>query len=144
MFSKACEYGIRATIFIANASTEGRKVSIPEIAEATNAPAPFTAKVLQQLVKKQIVSSLKGPTGGFFVEPETLQSLQLKSLVEAIDGNDLFVGCGLGLPSCNANKPCPIHHQFKEVRDRLNALLSTTTLQDLVNNLHSGHAYLKL
>ena len=59
MFSKACEYGIKAAIFIAINSYEGRRVSPKEIAEEINSPQAFTAKILQDLVRNNIVFSIK-------------------------------------------------------------------------------------
>ncbi|MBK6992081.1 MAG: Rrf2 family transcriptional regulator [Chitinophagaceae bacterium] len=51
MFSKATEYALRATIFIAQKSTEETKLSIDDIAKAIDSPKSFTAKILQQLTK---------------------------------------------------------------------------------------------
>ena len=33
---------------------------------------PFTAKILQQLTRSEIVQSIKGPNGGFFIDDENL------------------------------------------------------------------------
>ena len=51
MFSKACEYAIRATILIAMEGRKGRRMSLVEIADRTGSPKAFTAKVLQQLAR---------------------------------------------------------------------------------------------
>ena len=63
MFSKACEYGIRAAVYIAHQSMEGRRVSLKEIAEKIDSPVAFTAKILQQLSRNGIVESIKGAGG---------------------------------------------------------------------------------
>ncbi len=47
MFSKACEYGIRAAVYVTLQSLEGRRVSVSEIGEEIDAPVAFTAKILQ-------------------------------------------------------------------------------------------------
>jgi Rrf2 family iron-sulfur cluster assembly transcriptional regulator len=72
MFSKACEYAIRATIYIALQSQESKRVTLKDIAKEIDSPEAFTAKIMQQLVKRGIVDSLKGPTGGFVMEPHNL------------------------------------------------------------------------
>src|SRR5665647_259783 len=67
MVSKTCEYAIRAMIFIAQKSKNGSITGINEIADKIGSPKYFIAKVLQDLVRKELVQSLKGPTGGFYL-----------------------------------------------------------------------------
>lgn len=141
MFSKSCEYGIRAVIFIA--TKVGARVGLKAIAKAVDSPESFTAKILQQLARAQVVSSMKGPNGGFYIEEARLSKVCLMDIVEAIDGDRVFNGCGLGLNVCNAKKPCPMHDQFQHVRDDLKLMLSTTTLNQLINSLQNGESYLK-
>ena len=71
MFSKACEYGIRAVIYIWSQSEEGKKIGIKDISKEIDGPEFFTAKILQSLAKQGVVSSAKGPNGGFFIEKES-------------------------------------------------------------------------
>ena len=65
MFSKTCEYAIRAVLFIAQKSEDGKRVNIKSIAKNINSPESFIAKILQQLTKRGIVQSVKGPNGVF-------------------------------------------------------------------------------
>ncbi|MFM2359513.1 MAG: hypothetical protein RLY16_1506, partial [Bacteroidota bacterium] len=51
MFSKATEYALRATIYIAQKSSTEHKIGLEEIAMAIDSPASFTAKILQALTK---------------------------------------------------------------------------------------------
>ncbi|MDT8415330.1 MAG: Rrf2 family transcriptional regulator [Flavobacteriaceae bacterium] len=143
MFSKACEYAIRATLHIAAHASIENKISIKEIASAIDSPVAFTAKILQQLVKNNIVESTKGPSGGFFVLEETIHKTHLGDIVEAIDGDAIFRGCGLGLASCDATCPCPVHNQFLTIRNDLSTMLQGTTLADLMDGLHKGETFLK-
>ena len=135
MFSKACEYGIRALTVIAEAGKEHRKIGIKELCKSANTPESFTAKILQNLVKRDIISSQKGPAGGFYISKD-LNKITLYEIVDAIDGKTIFNKCGLGLTQCNAKKPCPLHTQFEIVRDELNAMCKNNTLQDLVEGFH--------
>src|SRR5699024_7229216 len=123
MFSKACEYGIRAVLFIAMKSTHNERTRLKQIAEEVGAPEAFTAKVLQNLVKCDIVESVTGPKGGFFVEKENIENIKLIQIVKAIDGNKLMEECGLGLRKCDAAHPCPVHGQFKHIREQLIRML---------------------
>ncbi|HMW96798.1 MAG TPA: Rrf2 family transcriptional regulator, partial [Flavobacteriales bacterium] len=64
MFSRACQYAIRAAVLIALEGRNKRRMSLVEIAERTGSPRAFTAKVLQQLARAGILESTKGPNGG--------------------------------------------------------------------------------
>lgn len=143
MFSKACEYGIRATIHISHQSRQGKRVSLKEVAKAIDSPVAFTAKILQSLANNNIVLSTKGPAGGYEI-PEGEQSrIAVYQIVKAIDGEKTYNGCGLGLKQCNEQKPCPLHFKFKAIRDDLKNMLQTTTIEELADGLHEGMAFLK-
>lgn len=143
MFSKACEYGIKASIFIAINSYEGKRVSPKEIAEEINSPQAFTAKILQALVRYKVIESVKGAHGGFEIEKNNIANIKLSQIVIAIDGDSIYKGCGLGLEICDENHPCPVHDKFKNVREELKYMLETTSLEELALNIKSGLSFLK-
>src|SRR5690554_2637996 len=144
MFSKACEYGIKATLYIAQQalSTE-QKIGVKDIAKEINSPEAFTAKIMQTLSRDKIVYSMKGPSGGFFIPKDELGSIRLSSIVKAIDGEDIYRGCGLGLEQCSETEPCPLHDKFKLIRDELAKMLTETSLLELANGLDLGLTFLK-
>lgn len=143
MFSKACEYGIRASIFIALNSFEGKRVNPKEIASEIDSPVAFTAKILQALVKHKVVNSVKGAHGGFEIEKNKIKSIKLSDIVDAIDGNTIYEGCGLGLKACDEARPCPMHDKFKTVRDELKTMLESTNLESLALDMKGGDTFLK-
>lgn len=142
MFSKTCEYAIRAMIFIARKSKGGSRVGIKEIAKSIDAPEYFIAKILQNLCRNGLLQSLKGPTGGFYLDEKSLQC-SLAEIVKIIDGDKLFYGCALGLKSCSETKPCPLHDEFKKVRSDIYNMLQNAKLGELQEQLESKLAYLK-
>jgi Rrf2 family protein len=143
MFSKACEYDIRAAIYIAMSSLNDDRVSLRDIAYKIASPEAFTAKILQQLVHHQIIRSVKGAYGGFEIDKKQMKHITLSHIVIAIDGDTLFHGCALGLPECSDRYPCPVHHHFKRIRTELKTMLETTTLHQLAIGLETGMAFLK-
>ncbi len=143
MFSKSCEYGIKATLFIAQKSQRGKRVSLKEIAAAIDSPIAFTAKILQVLAKASIVNSTKGLHGGYEIEKERLPKISLKQIVQAIDGNRIFDGCALGLKICNAKEPCPMHSQFVIIRNKLSETLALSNLPNVAMDLNLGLTVLK-
>ncbi|MBS1581829.1 MAG: Rrf2 family transcriptional regulator [Bacteroidetes bacterium] len=143
MFSKACQYAIRAITLLAMEGRKGRRMALVEIAERTGTPRAFTAKVLQQLVRAGLLDSVKGPGGGFDLPPQKARQVTLSMVVKAIDNDDVYRGCGMGLPQCNARKPCPLHEQFQHVRENLRIMLESTNLHDLSMDLERGVTFLK-
>lgn len=143
MFSKACEYGIKASIYIAGQSKLGRKVGLKEVAKSIESPEAYTSKILQLLSKNNLLLSEKGPTGGFFMDGVQLETVTLGNLVTAIDGDNIYKGCGLGLKQCNEIKPCPLHKQFKHVREELQNMLEGTSVANLSSELSLGLTFLK-
>ncbi len=116
MLSLTCKTAVKAVIYLAMKFESGHKSSVAEISEHIDASGHTVGKLLQTLVKSEIICSSKGPNGGFYItEKQTSQSVI--KIVEAIDGKDVFNQCGLGLSKCSASHPCPIHNDFKLVRD---------------------------
>jgi Rrf2 family protein len=142
MFSKTCEYAIRATIFIAQKSRQGERAGIKDIAKGIEAPEHFIAKVLQELSRKSLVLSAKGPNGGFYHNQESAQST-LADIVRTIDGDKIFNGCGLGLKQCSESHPCPLHHEFKKVRNEIQRMLEKARIGTLSRELENQLSFLK-
>jgi len=142
IFSKTCEYAIRAVLFIAQKTSANGRVGIKEISIGIDSPESFLAKILQDLSRRGIVQSAKGPNGGFYVD-ESILKRPITDIVEAVDGNGIFVGCALGLKQCSEVNPCPLHHEFKEIRNKLYQILNTTTIGEFNADLILGITSLK-
>jgi Rrf2 family protein len=142
MFSKTCEYAIRAMIFIAQKSKAGNKVGIKEIAKGIDSPEHFIAKILQDLGRRGLLRSLKGPNGGFYLDAEALEC-SLADIVKVVDGDKLFTGCGLGLKQCSETHPCPIHHEFKTVREGIQQMLENAKFGEFSEELEKSLTFLK-
>ena len=142
VFSKTCEYALRAVFFIAHRTTNGGKVGIKEIADGIGSPEYFLAKILQDLSRRGIIQSTKGPNGGFFINEKSREN-PLSDVVKAVDGNGLFTGCGLGLEYCSEINPCPLHNQFKEIRNQIYLMLQNTSIGQFNDDLNLGITALK-
>ncbi|MBS1642638.1 MAG: Rrf2 family transcriptional regulator [Bacteroidetes bacterium] len=142
MFSKTCEYAIKAVLYIATQSLNNTRVKIGDVAENTGSPEAFTAKILSTLTKHNMLHSLKGPYGGFEIEEKKMKQIKISEIVYAIDGDAIYNGCGLGLDKCNALKPCPIHDKFVKIRSELKKMLETTTIHELATKIKTGKSIL--
>lgn len=142
VFSKTCEYALRAVFYIAKQTESGRKVGIKDIAQGIESPELYLGKILQDLSRKGLIGSAKGPNGGFFLTREML-ALPLIEVVRAVDGDNLFIGCGLGLKFCSAVNPCPLHDQFLAIRTGIVDMLTGTSIGSFNKELIDGFLSLK-
>lgn len=142
MFSKATEYALRATIFIAKKSTEESKVGISEISKAIDSPKSFTAKILQALTKdNKIVSSVRGPNGGFYLT-EKAKKLPVRSILLAMGEDEVLEKCVLGLKQCSEIQPCPMHAQYKSIKQQLIKLFVSKTIGQLAADMKDGEVFI--
>src|SRR5665647_361838 len=135
MLSNSCRYGIRAVIYLASQPLSDGKTGIKKISGDLDLPTPFLAKILQQLAKQKILSSAKGPHGGFSLLKDP-RKITLLDIVNSIDGKDVFTNCVMHNGSCecveNDKKYCPLHQDYQKTRTDLIKLFSNKTIYDLV------------
>ena len=142
MFSKSCEYAIKAMIFVAQKSTNESRVSVKQIAEGTDSPEHFVAKIMQDLSRMKLIQSIKGPNGGFFMDEKNLQN-SIANIVKTIDGDKLYINCVLGLKACSEKNPCPVHFEYKEIKKNFIKMIENNTIGDFKEKLDSKNFFLK-
>ncbi|HUI31447.1 MAG TPA: Rrf2 family transcriptional regulator [Candidatus Acidoferrales bacterium] len=128
IFSRQCEYALQAVLYM-SAQPNVKYTNINEISEKLGIPMPFLGKTLQLLVKGKVLSSLKGPNGGFKLAKHP-DEIALFHVVEAIDGTDFLTSCVLGFPECSSKNPCPMHPEWGPLRDRVYQMLANKTIAD--------------
>lgn len=141
MLSLTCKAAIKAVIFLASRIEAGGKAGILEISNHIGENEHTVGKLLQKLVKEKIIHSAKGPNGGFYMTARQ-QDQPVILVVEAIDGKTVFDQCGLGLSRCSATHPCPIHDDYKVVRDAFKKMCVEKKILDLYGPVNRGAAYL--
>jgi Rrf2 family protein len=141
MFSKSCEYALQAVLFIAQHSKTKSKIVLKDIAEAQGIPLHFLSKILQLLVKHNILKSTRGRGGGFRLSND-LGKINLLEVVQIVEGNDIFDTCTIGLRECNEVHPCPLHNEYKIIKDKFISMLSGKTLLEFCNDLDSRKSFL--
>ena len=141
MFSKSCEYGLQAMIYIALHGESQRKVRLEEIANALLIPQPFLSKVLQLLVRHNIIGSLKGRSGGYYLL-KPAKKITLIDIIKTIDGIKFLDNCSIGINNCSDKNPCPFHDDFKQIKERYIEVLKNKSLGDLGDNIRFGKSNL--
>ncbi len=122
MYSQACKNAIRAVIYLSVHASEEEPKGVKEIAESLGVTRHFLAKVMQQLAKQDLVSSMKGRGGGFYLSKLNRRK-KLAHIIQAIDGQEVLTGCVLGFEKCNSKDPCIFHDEVAHFRDKLNDFL---------------------
>ncbi len=133
IYSRSAEYAIRAFVYLA-AVPSGKYAMVKQIAEESDIPSHFLAKILQQLARQGFLRSSKGPTGGFalrYPAPE----ITLLQIVEAIDGLADYQRCIGGMTECNDQMRCGMHDSWKALRSRIIEYLEGTSVEDLAKAL---------
>ncbi|MFV0591875.1 MAG: RrF2 family transcriptional regulator [Draconibacterium sp.] len=142
MLAKSTEYAIRALVYVQLKNWESKRPGVVEIAREIEAPEAFSAKILQTLTRHQLLDSAKGRGGGFFFNSEQTK-LSLYEVVHVMEGDACFHRCGFGLKSCNNENPCPLHEQYKIVRDTFYDIVRKESIQSLSEKIRKGEAVLK-
>lgn len=142
IYSNATEYAIRGLSELASRGSNER-VMLDDVVEGTSLPRDFMAKIFQKLVRAGVLRSTKGRGGGFALA-RAAHEISLMHIVEAIDGEQAYDRCVVGLERCNDTMPCPQHDLYKPIRQRLKDYLNTTTVADLSASLKAKQAWQRL
>lgn len=134
IFSRSCEYGIQAVLFLAKNAGGGAPIHLRTISGGLDVPHHFLSKILQTLVRDEIVISHKGQNGGFELG-RPASEIPLTDIVEAIDGKGFLDRCVLGFSKCQEEEPCPAHDDWKPAKKLILAMLATRTVEDLSKGL---------
>lgn len=141
MLSSSSKYGIRAVTYIASKSKKNEKIGIKMISEDLRLPTPFLAKILQLLAKQKILSSSKGPHGGFSLLKDP-KEITLYDIIVTIDGADIFENCVIHNTTCkcvnNEKLICPIHKEYSKIRSEMVRLFKRKSISSLVRAAERG------
>ena len=134
MFSKPCQYAVRATLYLGLKADDGQKYGVKHVSESLDIPKHYLAKILQQLTKHKLISSTKGPHGGFFLTEENMNA-HILDIIECIDGDHAMSECILGLPKCSSKNPCPLHNETVTWRANIIKTLGVKSIRQAVFDL---------
>lgn len=134
MLSRASKYAILSTLYLAQHASESNKISVKVIADSIDVPSPFLAKLFQQLVKGKIISSTKGPNGGFYISKKNRKKTVL-DIIENIDGLNRINECFLGLADCDSSNPCPVHFIVEPFKNNILAKFRDKNIMEFTEEI---------
>jgi len=130
LLSKACVYGIQAALLLVARHDREKYVPIRRVSEELGISFYFLTKILQTLTQNGILVSYRGPNGGVALA-KSPREISVMDVIRAIDHEDTFETCVLGLPGCGTEKPCPFHASWWEARNRIADLFANANLEEL-------------
>jgi Rrf2 family protein len=126
--TQRADLAVRALVVLSRSPS---RLKSADLATALDTSAGFVPQVLGPLVRNGWVRSVPGPTGGY--EPdESVGSLSVLEVVEAIDGPTDSGRCVVADRSCNASEPCALHVAWGRARDELMSTLASLPVGTLV------------
>lgn len=148
MLSNTCKYAIRAVIFLGIHRSDGVKIGIKEISKQLNIPTPFLGKILQNLVRYKLLTSTKGPHGGFGIEKD-LFTVKLYDIILIVDGDSIFETCLIGLKPCKKHledniNPCPVHEKFSALRGSMKEYFMNESIGEIISRMKNSTDFIEL
>ena len=143
MLSNTCKYAIRAVVYLSVYSSPDKKTGIKEISDQLEIPSPFLGKILQALARKKILSSTKGPHGGFTLG-RAPEDISLMDIVEIVDGTDMFDTCLVRTTKCSDEEPCGVHDSVTAIRKELKHFFIHQTIADLASEFRRDSGRIRI
>lgn len=130
MLSKTAEYALRAVLHLARQPGEG-PLRAAEIARALAVPPNYLSKILHTLARAAILTSERGPRGGFRLAQPAAQ-ISLADVIEPFDQLIRRRSCLLGRPECSDLSPCGVHDRWKLISEPVTRFFLETMVADLL------------
>lgn len=130
-------------IYLALFASAEKKAGIKEISEKLDIPTPFLGKILQVLAKHHILSSTKGPHGGFSLNKPAMD-ISIMEVVEIIDGSDSFDTCVIRTTKCSPDAPCSMHDSIGPPRMEMKRVFENETIGDLASEFRQGKERIRI
>lgn len=141
MLSNSSKYALKALVYLALHTHENNKMTVKEVSAHVNVPKAYIAKLLQGLSKRNLISSTRGPKGGFYLN-ETNKAQPIINIVYAVEGRKHFNSCFLGQEDCDEERPCPLHNKIGPSRNMFLKTLQNTSVKDLAQDLKTKRTFI--
>lgn len=134
IYSKTCEYAIRALVYFNRNSAKPAKIH--RVSRSSGVPNAYVSKIFQCLVRSGVLASERGPRGGYtlLIPPSRLSLMQV---IQALDdlSRSPFSNCIMGLHQCSNHNPCPLHETWAAAKEEMLSKLNLYTIADIAGLL---------
>lgn len=129
MFSQTVEYALRAIVTLAQ--HPGQPRTAQKISEVTDVPAPYLSKLMQLLVRGDLVNSRRGLHGGF-VLAKPAEELTVWDVIDVVEPLKRIHTCPLKLGTHKENL-CPLHRRMDDAIRMVEEVFRGATISTLLN-----------
>lgn len=143
MISNSSKYALMGVLYLAVNSSKEQKIAAKDLSSNTGVPQAYLSKLMQELARHNLISSTRGPKGGFYLTYKNREVL-LIDIINVIDGDYRLTSCILSLHKCDAEHPCPLHHLVGDTKSKFVQHLEETKVQDLVTDIKEGKSFLSI
>src|SRR5512146_1074966 len=138
--TKKADYGLIAMRYLAE---NHGSCSAKDVAEAHGIPAELLAKILQKLVRAQLLRSHHGVNGGYVLarDPRTISAFDV---IKAIEGPLFLTSCVTTKGECGHVNRCTVREPLRKVNQSIEEVLSKITIFDMTDREVMAEELVKL
>jgi Rrf2 family protein len=129
IISQTAQYALRAVVHLSEHGSEG-PLRVDDIAGALAVPRNYLSKILHVLARVGLLSSSRGPNGGFELARPP-EELLLADVLEPFGALPDERRCLLGQEVCSDRDPCLAHERWKGVSAAVRDFFNRTTVAEL-------------
>jgi len=127
LVSQGAQYAISA--IIALSKLQNTVISAAELSRQLRCPAAYLSQILSKLKSPGILGSQRGLNGGVYLA-RSLDAITVYDVITAIDSDEFFSTCFMGINGCGHIEPCPFHNFWSVEREKIKKWLQSTTFSD--------------
>jgi Rrf2 family iron-sulfur cluster assembly transcriptional regulator len=122
-------YAVTAMLDVSLHASAG-PVPLTDISERQGISLSYLEQLFAKLRKRELVSSVRGPGGGYFLGREP-KLISIREVIAAVDESVDATRCN-GKGNCQNGSRCLTHHLWTDLSDRIESFLSEITLGELM------------
>ena len=126
--SNSSQYAIRILAYMAD--KKDSQLNATQLAEILFIPYKFLTKIMTELVKVDLVESIRGREGGFKLKKKSSE-IMVSDILDLFNDSIKDEQCVLGIGFCNGMCKCALHDQWMEPKLLLQKMFRESSLEDI-------------
>jgi len=127
--SNSSQYAIRILAYIADKKNL-HLINATDLANSLDIPYKFLTKIMTELVKANLVESIRGRDGGFKLS-KSAKEIMVDDILNLFHDSIKDEQCVLGIGFCNGMCKCALHDQWMEPKLLMQKMFRESSLEDI-------------
>jgi Rrf2 family transcriptional regulator, cysteine metabolism repressor len=136
VLTKNTDYAIRA--LLALAAEQGSYLSAKAIAAGQDIPYQFLRRLLQEMIRHNLIVSKEGVRGGFMLEKNP-DEITVTQLIEIFQGKVQVSECMFRKQICANRSRCVLRHEIMRVEQVVQSEFEKVTIGKLLRDLEAAN-----